>query len=338
MNYFTHIFNASFFIILAIIILVVALLVVYFESKIREQHHKIVSMLSLVSTLAEDINEMKINFNHLIISGGSQNKQNNSENLGIIQNNTLNLKSSHDTRDSLALIEVSDDESNDESVSDDDGDVSDDDEDVSDDDEDVSDDEDLHDNPDKTNDNEENKLSNEIEDIEFKVDNPLRDDENTNKEKNNIKVLIVNLNDNKLNVNNDSRFNLDDSEDLDNFQPIYENAEIAEEYAKQILSLKYEVEINEQTPELLFHSNEEIYQNNKQDIILEKKKDDNVLQSIKSISINLGDELLAKDDIMDYKKIQLAKLRTIIVEKGLASNSDASKLKKNEILKLLGVE
>ena len=41
---------------------------------------------------------------------------------------------------------------------------------------------------------------------------------------------------------------------------------------------------------------------------------------------------------MDYKKIQLAKLRTIIVEKGLASNSDASKLKKNEILKLLGVE
>jgi len=334
MNYFTHIFNASFFIILAIIILVVALLVVYFESKIREQHHKIVSMLSLVSTLAEDINEMKINFNHLIISGGSQNKQNNSENLGIIQNNTLNLKSSHDTRDNLALIEVSDDESNDdEAVSDDDEDVSDDEE--SDDDEDVSDDEDLHDNPDKTNDNEENKLSNEIEDI---VDNPLRDDENTNKEKNNIKVLIVNLNDNKLNVNNDSRFNLDDSEDLDNFQPIYENAEIAEEYAKQILSLKYEVEINKQTPELLFHSNEEIYQNNKQDIILEEKKDDNVLQSIKSISINLGDELLAKDDIMNYKKIQLAKLRTIIVEKGLASNSDASKLKKNEILKLLGVE
>jgi len=334
MSYFTHIFNASFFIILAIIILVVAFLVVYFESKIREQHHKIVSMLSLVSTLAEDINEMKINFNHLIISGGSQNKQNNSENLGIIQNNTLNLKSSHDTRDNLALIEVSDDESNDdEAVSDDDEDVSDDEE--SDDDEDVSDDEDLHDNPDKTNDNEENKLSNEIEDI---VDNPLRDDENTNKEKNNIKVLIVNLNDNKLNVNNDSRFNLDDSEDLDNFQPIYENAEIAEEYAKQILSLKYEVEINKQTPELLFHSNEEIYQNNKQDIILEEKKDDNVLQSIKSISINLGDELLAKDDIMDYKKIQLAKLRTIIVEKGLASNSDASKLKKNEILKLLGVE
>ena len=296
MNYFTHIFNASFFIILAIIILVVALLVVYFESKIREQHHKIVSMLSLVSTLAEDINGMKINFNHLIISGGSQNKQNNSENLGIIQNNTLNLKSTHDTRDNLALIEVSDDESNDdEAVSDDDEDVSDE-ESVSDDDEDVSDDEDL------------------------------------------IKVLIVNLNDNKLNINNDSRFNLDDSEDLDNFQPIYENAEIAEEYAKEILSLKYEVEINEQTPELLFLSNEEINQNNKQDIILEENKDDNVLQSIKSISINLGDELLAKDDIMDYKKIQLAKLRTIIVEKGLASNSDASKLKKNEILKLLGVE
>ena len=41
---------------------------------------------------------------------------------------------------------------------------------------------------------------------------------------------------------------------------------------------------------------------------------------------------------MDYKKIQLSKLRTIVVEKGLVSNLDASKLKKNEILKLLEVE
>jgi len=34
----------------------------------------------------------------------------------------------------------------------------------------------------------------------------------------------------------------------------------------------------------------------------------------------------------------LPKLRSIAVEKGLTTNSDASKLKKPEILKLLGVE
>ena len=98
----------------------------------------------------------------------------------------------------------------------------------------------------------------------------------------------------------------------------------------EILSLKYEVEPKED--------------NLKSDIVLEEEKEEkedkneNILQSIKSISINLGDENLTKDNIMDYKKIQLSKLRTIVVEKGLASNLDASKLKKNEILKLLGVE
>ena len=65
-------FNPSFFMILGIIILVVALLVVYYESKMREQNHKIAAMLSLVSTLAEDMNGVKMGLNHLaIVKGGS---------------------------------------------------------------------------------------------------------------------------------------------------------------------------------------------------------------------------------------------------------------------------
>jgi hypothetical protein len=36
--------------------------------------------------------------------------------------------------------------------------------------------------------------------------------------------------------------------------------------------------------------------------------------------------------------LQLPKLKSIVVEKGLATNSDASKLKKAELLKLLGIE
>jgi hypothetical protein len=55
----------------------------------------------------------------------------------------------------------------------------------------------------------------------------------------------------------------------------------------------------------------------------------------KTISINLGEE---QEDSIDYKKLQLAKLRSIVVEKGLTNNSEASKLKKPELLKLLGAE
>ena len=60
-------FNPTFLMFLGILVLVVALLVVYFESKMREQNHKITSMLSLVSTLAEDMTGMKIGLNHLAI-------------------------------------------------------------------------------------------------------------------------------------------------------------------------------------------------------------------------------------------------------------------------------
>jgi cell division protein FtsL len=68
-------FNPTFLMFLGILVLVVAMLVVYFESKMREQNHKITSMLSLVSTLAEDMTGMKMGLNHLAITslnGGSQ--------------------------------------------------------------------------------------------------------------------------------------------------------------------------------------------------------------------------------------------------------------------------
>ena len=54
---------------------------------------------------------------------------------------------------------------------------------------------------------------------------------------------------------------------------------------------------------------------------------------LKTISINLEEP---HQDSLDYKKLSLPKLRSIVSDKGLAS--DASKLKKNELLKLLGAE
>ena len=54
---------------------------------------------------------------------------------------------------------------------------------------------------------------------------------------------------------------------------------------------------------------------------------------LKTININLEEP---NTEIVDYKKLSLTKLRSIVVEKALSQ--DSSKLKKNELLKLLGVE
>jgi hypothetical protein len=96
-------------------------------------------------------------------------------------------------------------------------------------------------------------------------------------------------------------------------------------------------------------------QNQDNDFIVEYNDDDNKeeedddddedtdlnVDSIKIIHIGQHEENdLVKNkidekniDIMDYKKMQLPKLRAVIVEKGIVS--DASKMKKHEILKLL---
>jgi hypothetical protein len=42
------------------------------------------------------------------------------------------------------------------------------------------------------------------------------------------------------------------------------------------------------------------------------------------------------NESLDYKKFTITKLRTLVSDKGLAP--DVSKLKKNELLKLLGIE
>ena len=105
--------NSMLFIILGIFVLAIALLVVYIESKSREQNHKIASMLSLVSSLAEELNSIK----YSIQRGGD----------GI----------TNDDQNTLVTVSDGDDESlgdDDESLDDDDDDDEDDDDDDDDDD------------------------------------------------------------------------------------------------------------------------------------------------------------------------------------------------------------
>lgn len=263
-------FNPTFLMFLGILVLVVALLVLYYESKMRDQNHKIASMLSLVSTLAEDMNGVKMGLNHLAIrssqSGG---------NLGINQ-----IIQRNDN-----LIEVSDDDEDDEE---------------------------------EENDEEDEDEENEDEENEEDDDDNDNEDDNCESiqsyESNNIKVFKLNISQDDSESEDNLDLDLDETADLDcDFEQVVEVPHVTDEYVEEVLDLKYE----------------------------ETKEDDQLIPSssdLKTISINLGDEPNINETSIDYRKLQIPKLRSIVVEKNLASNSDATKLKKPELLKLLGVE
>jgi hypothetical protein len=104
----TDLLNPTFFLLLGILLLCSAVTFVYFESKMREQNHKINSMLSLISTLAEDMNGVKMGLNHLAMA--KFNPTNEGEEQPLEQfTHTVELNGG------AQLIEVSDDDSDDES-------------------------------------------------------------------------------------------------------------------------------------------------------------------------------------------------------------------------------
>ena len=275
-------FNPTFLMFLGILVLVVALLVVYFESKMRDQNHKIASMLSLVSTLAEDMNGVKLGLNHLAMTrvGG-----------GMMPPFQKPLEQTINTPFPLnenKLIEVSDDE-----------------------------DEDDYEDEDESSSDSEN---NESEDDES--ENNDEDSDSDGESDKNIRVLT-------LNINNDNNINdIDESENLDlesmgDFEPEDELPEVSNEYVEEILSLKYEK--NVENAEVLNIDYSEQVQNEETHIPSSS--------DLKTININLEE---SQTENLDFKKLSLPKLRSIVSEKGLAG--DTSKLKKNELLKLLGVE
>jgi len=65
----SDIFDTSFFVLLGILILSISLLFIYYESKMREQNHKINSMLSLVSSLAEETGNLRNRLSMYVING-----------------------------------------------------------------------------------------------------------------------------------------------------------------------------------------------------------------------------------------------------------------------------
>ena len=240
--------------------LVVALMVVYFESKMRDQNHKIASMLSLVSTLAEDMNGVKMGLNQLAVTrmGGS-----------FPQNFEQPLEKSRvPFNQETKLIEVSDGEDDD------------------DDDDDYDDD-----------------------DIDEEIDTDEDDDESNHDV---VKVFKIDMNSQNQYEDSLSGNNLE-LDDLD------EELDELDDELSEVQSL------SSKSSKLSNKLEETVYGETLQEPLN--------ISDLKTISINLEDP---HPDSLDYKKLSLPKLRSIVSEKGLAT--DASKLKKNELLKLLGAE
>lgn len=290
----SDIFNPSFFMCLGILVLLTALVVVYFESKMREQNHKIASMLSLVSSLAEEQHNLRMEVIHVITAG-----QNSSANKNPLNNfNTTDFINKSDNNE---LINVSDDEE----------------EELDDDDDDSDDDSDSNDS-------------------DSDSDSDLEENEVIELGENDIKILKININNKANDDDQDTEFKFEqmneleelgeDSDDDDDESSVNELNEIDDDSSSSDDELKEENIV----PDNLEETKED-------GIIFEEtsKIDLNAID-FKQISISGLEKDVNDNESMDYKKLSLNKLKAVVVEKGLTK--DSSKLKKNELLNLLGVK
>jgi hypothetical protein len=242
-------------------------------------------MLSLVSSLAEELNGTKMVIQHLSMSGGVQ-PQNFQQEQTFSNFNDLeeNVSQQNTNNTNIKLIQVSDDENSDS-------------------------DNESSDSGSESNDSIEN-LDDEEDSVKEIDDESVSSENNVIEigEHNDIKILKLNItkqNDDES-KNSEAEQNLD-FDDLDELENLSESSDS--------VSIKDEPQLEELTE-------------------INESKDDNIkTMDLKSINITLEE---TKHESLDYKKMALPKLRSVVTEKGLTS--DASKLKKNELLKLLGIE
>ena len=278
------IFNPSFFMFLGILVLVAALLVVYFESKMREQNHKIASMLNLITCMADEMNAIKVHLTHQTTNfgiGGSGSQSDNQHQPSSLETNNIHIVKAD-------LIAVSDDSDTDSD----------------------------NDSENSIEDNESDSgYESNSEDIE-EVQNIIEIGEN-----NEIKVLKLSLS--LSNINDiDENKHVNDFEELGDLEFIDDENDNSS-IGSVSVSSDEEDNVNENK------NNDDNKNDNDNDEIDISKL------NLKSINISSLEEVKNLDSI-DYKKFTLSKLRSTVVEKGIVI--DSSKLKKNELLKLLGAE
>jgi hypothetical protein len=295
----TDLFNPQFLMFLGILLLAIALLVLYFESKFRDQNHKISSMLSLVSSLAEELNNNKMMVNHLTMMGSSNLQGGMSQNISNPRD-----KNMLDLIPNSELIDVSDDD-------DEDDDDEDEDEDDDDEDEDAASNSTDSDNENPTGFNlEENDVIQIGESFDVKV----------------LKINISEYNENiededddeDEDVENDldsNACNLDDLDELAGSDSTSSKSVVGETNTEEFLSL--ECNNVDELENVGFNQ--------------PFTEDKISLFDFKSINISSLEE--ESKEVLDFKKMSIPKLRSIVIERGLST--EASKLKKGDLLKLL---
>lgn len=267
----TDLFQPNFLLFLGIFVLIVSLLIVYFETKMREQNHKLSSMFSLISALADEINTVKLSLTQNIMGGSLHNKHLD-ENIINDSNNFKNI-----------LINVSDDEE-----------------------EQYSDDEDSDDN----NSNDEDSDDEDIDEDSVSIIDLSNDEPIENLEINSSNLKVLKFEEKKIEENNSINFvNLER-----NLLDILENSQHLENDIDTIIE-----------HENKFSTSNDIIEH-------ENTNNEHLSSEFKTIHINLEEQ----NETLDFKKLPVNKLRDIVTEKLLTT--DASKLKKGELLKLLGCE
>jgi hypothetical protein len=298
----TDLFSPTFFMFLGIVLLVLALLCAYYESKLREQNHKLTSMLSLVSSLAEELNGVKYVLHQVTLSGGS------AANIVPFHKN-VDLEENTQNKVAQNLIEVSDDDSDENS------------DDENSDDESNSEIEMYTDDDDTDIDEDQRGDDNNIIDLGHTHDINMIELNNEPE----VKIFKINTFVDRIEENTSiNEDNFDDMPDLESVSTGSNSSELNEP-----------LDLNFQKSILLNNDNEN--ENNSQYFIAEPKElEENIdLNDIRKINVNDLEDVKSINaiDSNDYKKMSVQRLRSLVVERNLVT--DSSKLKKPDLLKLL---
>jgi len=270
----SDIFSSTFLISLAITLFIASMLYIYISNKFAEQNHKINSMFSLISTMAEEQQYFRAK---LVGRGNQLNELDKAQFAPHLLNNNI-YNDEQDNNNINDLISVSDNQDQDSEYMDD-----------SESDSEYDDEYDI----------EEEQKNNNIDILNLGLINHNNLGINQEQLEENLDIHSENTSTTTINLNNVKTIHLE--------EPIIQLDNTNE------LDLSSEINMNDNNENIHF----ELIHDNDNDTIN---------------TINTTDN----HSKQEYKKMPLNKLREVIVEKGLLQ--DASKLKKNDILKMLGDE
>ena len=314
---FIDIFNPSFFMFLGIVVLVAALLVVYFESKMREQNHKISSMFSLVTAITDELNSVKM----IALSGVGGMRPNYTPDDGPKLEPIIQIKED----EAITLIEVSDDDTEEE-------------------DDEEEEDEDEEEDSDSGSESE--------SDLDEEVKESPEIIEIGDLKSSDIKILNVNMMSQSFWASEIIECGFEEGiEEIDDSFSSESSSESGDDsddmvVMEEITVIKDEPKVEEKPasePEIIDLTGDHEDEAEAVVAVPEIKIEPGTLNKLdldlKTIHIsNLEEPAPSDSTVMDYTKASLNKLRQIVVMKGLVEDSSkSSKLKKGELLKLLGV-